>query len=46
MGGDQEGGFKTAGGGHGANIMQDGTVDFQHETRVYGNFHPYIKGYL
>jgi hypothetical protein len=44
MGGDQEGGSRTAGGWTGpTNIMQDGTVDLQHGTAVDGNSPPCIK---
>jgi hypothetical protein len=37
IGCDQEGGFKDVKGRGGANIMQDGTVDLQHETEQAGN---------
>jgi hypothetical protein len=38
------GGFKDGEGRVGANVMQDGTVDLQHGTRVDGDSHPCIRG--
>ncbi len=43
MGGDQEGGFKTARGGHGANIMQDGTCSLSLWRVARGSKHMFLE---